>query len=219
MNDCIDAEVRDALPDLIHGRLSDLDTATLTAHVESCADCRGEMELLRQVRAAAPFAPRIDVGRIVSALPAPMPSPADVALSAPPRATSRPNRSFIWRTSAIATLLVAGSLTFANARRQALPVSAAKPTATVSSVAPAAPTPSAVASLPSAPLATSEVATAPAKTVGNSGSTGLSLTGGVQDLTDDQLQTLLKDLDGVKGLPSAEPEAISVGVDDTEGLQ
>jgi Putative zinc-finger len=221
MNDCIDAEVRDALPDLIHGRLSDLDKATLTAHVEGCADCRAELGLLRQLRAAAPLAPRIDVGRIVSALPVPMPSAADIVASAPSRAVSSPRRSFVWKTAAAAALLVVGSLTFANVRHQSLSVSTGKPAASAVAVAATtAPVPQTVASLPSQEVATPRVAVAePPKVVGTASRTGLSLTGGVQDLTDDQLQALVNDLDKVQGLPSAEPEVITIGVDDNEGLQ
>jgi len=54
MNDGVNAEFRDALPDLLHGRLNALDRATLTAHVESCADCRAELALLGEARASAP---------------------------------------------------------------------------------------------------------------------------------------------------------------------
>ena len=57
MNDCVNAEARDALPDLLHGRLSELDTATMKAHVESCADCRAELELMRAVRSSARITP------------------------------------------------------------------------------------------------------------------------------------------------------------------
>jgi hypothetical protein len=220
MNDCIDAEVRDALPDLIHGRLSELDKATLTAHVEGCADCRAELGLLRQLRAAAPLAPRIDVGRIVSALPVPMPSAADLVASAPSRAVSSPRRSFVWKTAAAAALLVVGSLTFANARHQSLPITTGTSTSAAGVAVTTAPVAQAVASLPSERVATPQVAAAvPAKTIRTASRAGLSLTGGVQDLTDDQLQALVNDLDKVQGLPSAEPEVITIGVDDNEGLQ
>jgi len=61
------------------------------------------------------------------------------------------------------------------------------------------------------------VKTAKVRSVARS-STALSLTGGVQDLSDDQLKALLKDLDSVEGIPSAEPETINIGVDNNEGL-
>lgn len=69
MTECFDPEVRDHLPDLVHGRLGEVDTATMLAHVEACDSCARELALLREVKAAAPVAPRIDVDAIVSALP------------------------------------------------------------------------------------------------------------------------------------------------------
>lgn len=70
MTDCPNAEVRDLLPDLLHGRLEGDARARVEAHLRTCADCREELDLLRSLRDAAP-APRVDVGRIVAALPAP----------------------------------------------------------------------------------------------------------------------------------------------------
>lgn len=70
MTECFDPGVRDYLPDLVHGRLGDVDTATMLAHVDACEECAREVTLLREVRAAAPAAPRIDVRAIVAALPA-----------------------------------------------------------------------------------------------------------------------------------------------------
>ncbi|HZI99913.1 MAG TPA: zf-HC2 domain-containing protein, partial [Gemmatimonadaceae bacterium] len=69
MNDCVKAEVRDALPDFINHRLSELDAATMREHIESCADCKAELELIRQARAAALLAPKMNVDRIAAALP------------------------------------------------------------------------------------------------------------------------------------------------------
>ncbi len=218
MSDCIETEVRDALPDLIHGRLSDLDTATLTAHVESCADCRAEMDLLRQVRASAPLAPQMDVARIVSTIPLPMPSAADVVASLPSRPKAAPRRSFIWKTASVAALLVVGSLTFANSRHEPVAVTTGKQASMTPVAAPAASPPVAVASAPSQVAVTESVSAAPVKVARPAKTAGLSLTG-VQDLTDDQLQALVDGLDNVKALPSAEPEAISIGVDDNEGIQ
>jgi hypothetical protein len=49
-------------------------------------------------------------------------------------------------------------------------------------------------------------------------SAGLSLTGGVQDLSDDQLESLVNGLDNVEALPSGEPEPMTISVDEG-GLQ
>src|SRR5688572_13973165 len=69
MNDCLSAEMRDALPDVVHGRLEAAKLAEVEAHVASCDACAAELELLRAVVASMPVAPAIDVQRIVAALP------------------------------------------------------------------------------------------------------------------------------------------------------
>ena len=69
MIDCINAEVRDALPDLLSGKLSREDAAVLQDHIDGCADCRSELELLREVRATAAIAPPMNISEISSHLP------------------------------------------------------------------------------------------------------------------------------------------------------
>jgi hypothetical protein len=213
MNDCMNAEVRDALPDLMHGRLSDLNTATMKSHVETCPDCREELRLLEEIRATAPLAPRIDVARIVAALSSPMPSAAEQLIA---QAPARPRRlsSMVWKTAAAAALLVTGSLTFATARRQAT-VSRVAATSVAAPVAPApvataAPTEGATPAASNAVVASSQTSARK--------SAGLSLTGGVQDLSDDQLESLVNGLDNVEALPSGEPEPMTISVDEG-GLQ
>lgn len=210
MNDCMNAEVRDALPDLMHGRLSELNTATMRAHVETCPDCREELRLLEEIRASAPIAPRIDVSRIVAALPAPMPSEADqLVASAPARA--RRSSSRLWKTAAAAALLVTGSLTFATARRQSTvnPVGATSIASPVASAPAATPAANQVAVAPVTP-----VAVVPGSQTSANKPAGLSLTGGVQDLSDDQLESLVNGLDNVEALPSSEPEPLTISVDE-----
>ena len=214
MNDCMNAEVRDALPDLMHGRLSDLDRATMKAHVETCADCREELRLLEEVRASAPLAPKIDVSRIVAALPAPMPSAADQLVASQPERVRRQSSPLL-KMVAVAALLVTGSLTFATVRSQR------SETAPASSSVAAAPVPASAASTQESVVAIAQPA--PASVVESSHTAGkqavgLSLTGGVQDLSDEQLQSLVDGLDDVEALPSSEPEPLTISVDE-DGLQ
>ena len=68
MRDCPNGEMRDRLPELMHNRLDGESLRVVQAHVAGCADCRAELALLEQLR-AAPAAPRIDTSRIVAALP------------------------------------------------------------------------------------------------------------------------------------------------------
>ncbi len=68
MRDCANVTMREQLPDLLHDRLSASAREDLERHVATCANCAAELDLLREVRAAA-VAPPVDVGRIVAALP------------------------------------------------------------------------------------------------------------------------------------------------------
>lgn len=68
MRDCPNGEMRDRLPELMHNRLSGEALSVVRSHVAECADCRAELALLEQLRAAA-VAPRIDASRIVARLP------------------------------------------------------------------------------------------------------------------------------------------------------
>ena len=103
MTECFDPEVRDFLPDLVHGRLGEVDTATMLAHVEACDSCATELALLREVRASAPIAPPMDVDRIVSALPAPRVAPSQAELPA-----RRSSLFSTLRVAAAALLLLGG---------------------------------------------------------------------------------------------------------------
>ena len=69
MRDCSNADMRDRLPDLLHGQLSAAQEAAVRAHVDACAECRAELAVLTLARSAA-VAPRPDVSRIAGAIPA-----------------------------------------------------------------------------------------------------------------------------------------------------
>jgi hypothetical protein len=68
MRDCSNGEVRDRLPELMHNRLDGETLRAVRSHVDGCADCRAELELLAQIRGAS-VAPRMDTSRIVASLP------------------------------------------------------------------------------------------------------------------------------------------------------
>ena len=199
MTECINTEVRDALPDLVHGRLSALDTATMKAHVESCAACRAEVALLREVISTARLAPSIDVARIAAAI-----QPA--AVHAMPAAPRRP-RSGI-RVAALslgaAALVVIGSLALGR---------------TDASVtrAPAA----AVADLPAIDGVTATATPVqPAAPGAQALEPAITLTSDIESLTDAELETLIAEVDGMDVLPSDEPLPLSLDdyTMDTSGL-
>jgi hypothetical protein len=69
MRDCPNVEMRERLPELMHGALRAAVATEVRAHVAQCAECRAELALLERVRTAF-VAPTIDTSRIVAKLPA-----------------------------------------------------------------------------------------------------------------------------------------------------
>ena len=185
MSECFSPEVRDFLPDLVHGKLGETDTATLLAHVEACDACAAELALLREVRASAPLAPSIDVARVAAAIPA---RPVVTPPEAPRPTTSRPLR---WRFVATAAVVVAAAVlgTQLGPDASVIPVRSAQSPSVAESIGTALP-----ASAPS-----------------------LALVAAVGELTDEQIETLLTELDEIDAIPSAEPDPASVSVEGSLG--
>lgn len=69
MSDCANVEMREALPELLHGRLDAYHAARVREHVAGCAECSAELELLERVRRAYMAPPAVDTARIVQSLP------------------------------------------------------------------------------------------------------------------------------------------------------
>ncbi|HET9425613.1 MAG TPA: zf-HC2 domain-containing protein [Gemmatimonadaceae bacterium] len=174
MIDCPNVEMRDRLPDLANESLDPATRALVVAHVEACAACTAEMEIVRSVRLAmVASTPRVNVANIVLALPSygmgavPGVVPITAARSARARSWGT------WRVAAAVTLLAGGVGSYAVLRTDS-------PVRTIDS---------------SAILATSPDT-----------SSGLALTGALSYLTADQLDALVKDIDGIEALPSTEVE-------------
>ena len=84
MTDCPNVEMRERLPDLLHGRLEGAARVEVQAHLATCEACAAELAVLREARRVLDRAPAIDVARIVAALPRPG--------AAPPLTVSRGGR-------------------------------------------------------------------------------------------------------------------------------
>ena len=192
MNDCLNAEMRDRLPDLLHDRLSASVRAEVNAHVAACADCREELELLRALRSmlAAP-APRVDVASIVSALPK-----ATLQTLRP-----KPRRTWAdWRIAAAITVLAVGGSSVALINR----------TSHVAQVRIDA----------VSPIADSTPTTTPERTASSKSDTnpdseasgGLGMSGHLDDLNDAQVETLINEIENMKAVPITEPEPVSMKV-------
>lgn len=189
MTECFDPEVRDYLPDLVHGRLGEVDTATMLAHVEACDSCTRELALLRVVRAAAPAVPRIDVDAIVSALP---------VVSVPaPVAPVRRNFTLL-RLVVAAAVVISGALVL-NRQSDIMPRALQAPEKAESASRAASPVPVAVSSAGEA--------------------ASLSLVSGVQELTDEQIETLLTQLDDIEAIPASEPDQSLNSLESLENAQ
>lgn len=207
MNDCMNAEIRDQLPDLVHDRLDASRRDAVLAHVASCADCRDEIELLRAARAMFDRqTPRVDVNYVVKALPLAKPRGVPVE-------RRRPLWSD-WRIAAAVTLLIVGGGSVAVLNQQrggsaALGDSlrAAQPVAIVPARADstASSTPQTTARAPkNEPTLSTEVASEEQ----GIGSSRLS------DLTEQQLQALLDEIDELQATPITDPEPVSLRVRD-----
>ena len=208
MNDCPNAEIRDRLPDLLHERLDPKARAAALAHVEGCADCRAELALLGQTFAILADAPRVDVGRIVRALP----SPASVQRSAAPIRSRR----FDWRVAASIAALVVGSIsigTYESIGRSVHEAAVSYPTDATKPALPrldslarqAQPVESATAPA----VATTAGATA-AATSARDGSTELATGDGLGDMSASELQELVGDIGRMQPLPPADPDTVVV---------
>ena len=178
MRDCVNAELRDLLPDYARGRLSGAGRAAVERHVASCADCAAELEILRAAGRALGVAPAVDVARIVAALP-----PAPARRSEPgvtsiesrrrPAAAHVPVRPWARRVAAIAAVVVGVvGITLARPGEHELPP-VSLPTA-------GSPRDGAV-----------EVASADRDVP------VLTMAGGVGDLSEEELRTLLGELETI----------------------
>ena len=194
LRDCENAEMRDRLPDLMHGRLPEPERASVAAHVASCADCTAELALLERTRAELARAPKVDVERIASVIPRAM------------RATARQRVPLHRRSS----MRIAASAAFIVVAGSALAVALGRDEGGVGSwsggVVAVSPSDSAgVARTPVRDAEPRVVATTPARST--NGSRGMSLGGGVGDLSEVEMESLLAALESFDGVPAAEPQA------------
>lgn len=181
MVDCPNGVMRDLLPEYAHGALAGDDSARVAEHLAACAMCRAELALLGRVQdGLALGVPRMDVAAIVAALPKPQPAVRVM----PRRWVSR----HVWQYAAAAGLvLVAGGGIVWRRPPDADAVRVAD-SSHVAVVADAE-------STQSPALARSE--------------DGITFGGGLSDLSLNDLQALLGQMDSVRTLPSMDPESMT----------
>ena len=209
MTDCPNGDIRDQLPDYVHDRLNAADRARVAAHVASCASCAVEVKLLdtaRRVLTAA--APSIDTARIVAALPSPsrggVQRPAIVrSARVDPR---RPAfRVTSWRIAAtVATVAIAGASMVVIRGMTGVPASPS-----VTSPVAVAPLSAVVAPAPATPRPGSPQPTPQGhqeQMLADNNNVALPDGGRIGELSDDDVQSLLNDIDHLDGVPDENPQ-------------
>ena len=218
MMDCSSAGIRDLLPEYAHGRLSAAERVAVEAHVAGCADCAAELSLVRAAASALSAAPATDVARIVAALPAPPRRPEAGVIPIESRRLRGGGAGARWgaprRFAAIAAVLVGAVALSLAGRRDGVNEGAG--------VAPvASPSPIAIA-----PSETSSAGAVPAAVPGgvvvaHASNAELTVGGGVSDLSDDAIRSLLGDIERIDDAAVAEPvEALPAitGIDEEAGV-
>ena len=194
MTDCLNGDVRDALPDYLNDRLDAARRSAVESHLSQCAPCREELSLLGGLRATMRRAPDVDVGRIAAAL-------------APYRAPARRGPAANWRVAAAIAALVVGGTSIALLRGRA-PVSRRDEIRVA--VAPAPITDSAPVAPPAAAPVTraSEPASSGRASPSSVSARELAIAGGsIGDLSDRELSALVEGIESLDGVPSDEVEA------------
>jgi hypothetical protein len=197
MSECTNLEMRDLLPDYARGLLTGATAVLIEDHLMTCAECRAELRLVRSASAVLGAAPRVDTVRIVDAVARSQAirrsATASVAEARRRRAWSvgAPSRR-VWLAAASIAAIVTAAVIATPDR----PTSGPEPAPTVAqSTAPVQPAPE----------------SSPAVSPGSRRSAPrieLVMGGGVSDLADADLESLLQALDDVDTELDVEPAVL-----------
>jgi anti-sigma factor RsiW len=186
---CMELEIQEMLPDLLHRSLDASATQLVETHLASCAACAEELDVLRTVQAAAVFAPAIDVTSVVRQIP-------PYRQIAPAKQLPARSRLVSWLVAAGLMVVIAGG----GSLLMVQPNSAVPRVAAVDSQTRAPGNVPAVTQPSVRDNVTNVGVTSPTHT--------LALNAGVDALSDGDLQQLISEMDNFDGLPSAEPEPV-----------
>ena len=210
MTECSSGEMRDLLPDLLHGRLDAGARGMVEVHLAHCAECRDELVLLGHLRATLQRGIAVDAGTIAAMIP-------------PYRAPVRRNWGG-WRAAAAVALITVGATSVAVARHSDTTEGRIPDTRSVVATAPAS-MPSIVSgpaevrsAAPSSPATEASHSMAPA-TVPASAARELAVGGAVGDLSDRELKALVADMESLNAIPliDAEPSTPLAPVEPARG--
>jgi len=204
MNKCIDSDIQEMLPDLLHRTLADDARQRVEAHVATCESCQEDLDVLRMVKSAAVFAPSIDVDRVVRQLP-----PYQKIMPAIERPASTRVVSWLVAASLALVVLGGGSVLMIQSKdsRASNPAGYSQvpnQVATGGQATKLSPVESVVVSRP----LDKSVAAHPR---------ALALAADVDGLSDGNLMQLMNDMDGFDALPASEPEPV-ISVDSGDSL-
>ncbi len=201
MTDMTHEQIRDLLPDALHAAVDDVHRKQIEEHLRSCSECASEMRVLQMVKDAPSFAPMIDAVKVSSVIP----PYGGVPAGRPPRTR------LAWQTASVAIAAVAliavsvirsnqlsGSGSATSVEEPASPQQVAKLIRDTSS------------HLPSVNVSTPRQPVASAHTPVKQKSHELQVAVGLDELSDGNLRQLASELDGLEGLPAAEPENLDV---------
>src|SRR4029077_10424219 len=204
MNKCINSDIQEMLPDLLHGALADDARKRVEAHIATCESCQEDLAVLRTVKSAAIFAPSIDVDGVVRQIP-----PYRTIVPAVERPAS--TRVVSWLGAASLALVVLGGgsvlmiqskdsrVSSSTAHNKAASQFAKGPDATKLS-----PPESIVVSRPDVPVVLPHPH-------------ALALAAEADGLSDGSLVQLMNDMDGFDALPGSEPDPV-ISVDSGDSL-
>ena len=185
MNDCVNGDIRDVLPELVNGTLPAGDVARVQEHVRACADCAAEVELLHTARAAMRLAPAMDTARIAAAVQ---------ASTAQRLAARRTPAARVARIASLSLVAVIAALGIWSLRDSSPAVPAAPATVAVSAP-----------DQPRAPDQSRPVAAEPARAA-----VQLALGGDMSQLGDDDLLALLSEVSALEAMPGEEPASLAI---------
>lgn len=200
MTELTHEQIRDLFPEYLHGTVDPALRATIESHLRGCAECAAELSVIRMVKDAPSFAPMIDAVKISSAI---------LPYGGIPAEPARP-RTRVWQMALVTAAVAVTTLTTFSRFTSQTPSVAIAPKQTASSPAinanKTASAPTVVAPSPAT------VKSAPAaKAVGE-----LQVAVGLDGLSDKSVAELARELDGLDGLPSTDPENLGVS-DPTAG--
>jgi hypothetical protein len=200
MNKCINTEIQEMLPELLHGSLDDSARRQVEAHLASCESCREDLDVIRTVKSAAVFAPAIDVDRVVRQIP-----PYRMIVPGVEQPTRTKLVTWLVAAGLVLALVGGGSLVISQQQTPA-PSVVARVHSESSNVKVGEKTED-----DSAPTPASRTQPAPPSP------RALALASDIDGLSDRNLVQLMNDMDQFDALPAAEPEPV-IAVDRGDSL-